>query len=91
MVALRSATEDPFPRSPFLIADEVRHALKTRAPRRFANLNVRVANGAVALTGSVPNWQSKSLAIRLAREAFQGVCVIDALEVQNRRTFASHA
>jgi hypothetical protein len=92
MVAFRSTTsEDPFPRSPFQIADEFRQTLQARSPRRFAHTHVRVANGAVALTGSVPNWQSRSLAVRLAREAFAGLQVIDALEVQNRRTFGSAA
>lgn len=91
MVALRSRPETPSTRSPFQIADELRHLLKNRAPRRFALTNVRVANGAVALTGSVPNWQSKSLAVRLAREAFGETAIIDALEIQNRRTFASRA
>jgi osmotically-inducible protein OsmY len=91
MIAFRSNSEDAFPRSPFQIADELRNTLRTRSPRRFAQTNVRVANGAVALTGCVPNWQSKSLAIRLAREAFAGIHVIDALEVQNRRTFGSAA
>jgi osmotically-inducible protein OsmY len=91
MVALRSTTEDPFPRSPFQIADELRRTLTTRGPKRFAQTNVRVANGAIALTGSVPNWQTKTLAVRLAREAFGRTPVIDALEVQNRRTFNSAA
>jgi osmotically-inducible protein OsmY len=91
MVALRSTFEVPFPRSPFEIAEELRQTLSTRSPGRFAHTNIRVANGAVALTGCVPNWQSKSLAIRLAREAFAGIHIIDALEVQNRRTFGSAA
>jgi osmotically-inducible protein OsmY len=91
MVALRSTFEAPFPRSPFQVAEELRRTLITRSPNRFGQTNVRVANGAVALTGCVPNWQSKSLAIRLAREAFAGLHVIDALEVQNRRTFGSAA
>ncbi|OAI53327.1 hypothetical protein AYO47_05000 [Planctomyces sp. SCGC AG-212-M04] len=91
MVALRSTFEATLPRSPFEVAEELRHTLRTRSPGRFAHTNVRIANGAVALTGCVPNWQSKSLALRLAREAFAGIHVIDALEVQNRRTFGSAA
>jgi osmotically-inducible protein OsmY len=89
MVALRFPSDEPARRTPFHVADEVRESLRARSPKRFGQLNVRIANGAVALTGSVPNWQSKTLAIRLAREAFQGVRVIDALEVRNRRTFAA--
>ncbi len=88
MVALRSHSDDPCPRSPLAIAEDVRHALKSRSVRRFARVNVRIANGAVALTGSVPNWQSKTLAIDVAQAAFSGMHIIDALEVQNRRTFA---
>ncbi len=88
MVALSSLSAEPEPRNPLHIADDVRHTLKVRSPRRFARINVRVANGAVALTGSVPNEHSKSLALFTARSAFPGTRVIDALEVQNRRTFA---
>jgi len=88
MAALRSPHDAPAPRSPFALADQLREVLRTRSPNRFARLNVRVANGAVALTGQVPNWQSKALALRTARSMFHDTLVIDALEVPNRRTFA---
>jgi osmotically-inducible protein OsmY len=88
MVAFSVSSTAPDPRNPLLIADDVRHALKVRSPKRFSRVNVRVANGAVALTGSVPNQQSKSLALFTARSAFPGTRIIDALEVQNRRSFA---
>ena len=91
MVALNTPSTTSFHRSPFQIADELRQLLARRSPARFARTNVRIANGAVALTGSVPNWQSKSLALRLARELFGDTAVIDALEIQNRRTFHSAA
>ena len=88
MVALYSApTADPPPRSPLTIAADVRRQLQTASPSRFSHVEVRVANGAVALTGSVPTYDAKSLALRTARSAFADLHVIDALEVQNRRSF----
>lgn len=91
MVALRSHFDAPAPRSQFALADELRRVLRARSPKRFAAVNVRVANGAIAITGQVPNWQSKQLALRTAQALFGNTHVIDALEVQNRRTFAGKA
>ncbi len=86
MVALNSPLSEPFPRSPLAVAQDVRNNLRNRFPALFGRMELRVANGAVAVTGSVPDWNSKTMALGAVRQAFQQLAIIDALEVANQRT-----
>lgn len=81
-------SHDDYPRrapNPFAAADRLLSALRASHPSRFARLGIRVLNGSVALTGSVPSYYAKSLVNEGARSAFGDSPIIDALEVTARR------
>ena len=70
---------------PFAAADRLLSALRATHPSRFSRLGIRVLNGSVALTGSVPSYYAKSVANEGVRSVFGDSPIIDALEVQERR------
>jgi len=74
-------------RSPVDLAASLVSELRSQHPSRFARVDVRVCNGAVALTGSVPTFHAKALAFQSARTVFGNETIIDALEVSERRSF----
>ena len=72
---------------PFAAADDLLTSLRSTHPTRFAHVGVRVLNGSVALTGSVPSYYAKSLAFEGVRATFREAAILDALEVTDRRSF----
>ena len=73
---------------PFAAANNLLTSLRATHPTRFSRVGVRVLNGTVALTGSVPSFYAKSLAFEGARSVFREASILDALEVTDRRGFA---
>ncbi len=76
--ALHSAL-DPHQAATLLVNE-----LHSQDPSRFSRMAVRVCNGAVALTGSVPSDHAKAQAFQRARAVFGQAAIIDAIEVTHR-------
>ena len=85
MVALAAPREHD---NPLDLAARLLDSLRALHPSRFARMDVRVCNGAVALTGSVPTYFAKAFAFQGARSVFGESPIIDALEVSDRRFFS---
>lgn len=77
MIALPAARSH----RPLSVASRVEETLRSFGPFRFSNVSVRLLNGRLALTGTVPSPFAKSLAVDLARSTAAKHDVVDALTI----------